>query len=141
MTSGTLIEPQDIVSDPVIVFPRNIAFDKFHESIALFGVCLLQHIIQHFQLHKVHLSLVSNRKIWVQIELVVVISDEIETKAVDRRNLSLVNQRELTDQMFIFRIFLHLLFYGSADPLLHFIGRSVGIGHHQQTVHIHRFLF
>ena len=141
MTPGTLIEPEDVVSDALIVFSRDVAFNEFHESITLFGVCLLQNIVQHFQLHKVHLPLVSDCKIRIQIEFVVVISDKIETKAVDRRDLCLVDQGELPDEMFICRVLLHFLFYGSADPLLHFIGRRVSVGHHQQPVHIHRFLF
>ena len=65
---------------------------------------------------------------------------QLKTKAINRRNLRMMDQCCLSFQVSVTRIRLQSLFQRLSDSLTHLSRSCIGESHDQQTVNIHRMI-
>ena len=118
--------------------PRTEIFHTEAESFPSFPESILQKLPQHLLLHEFHFPLVCNPERRIQPNLLKMVPQQEQTETVYGGNLGIVQQGSLPLDMLRIRLLLQPGGYAGRNTLPHLRRRSIGEGHHQQTVDIHR---
>ena len=141
ITPGILIELQDNLLNLTVISPGPEPFCKIKKLFCPFGIARFQQLIQHILPQKPELPLLRDTESGVNTNDMEMIPDHRETKAVDRRDRSTVDQGGLLLQSCVPRAFLKLLLDRCPNPLFHLCCRCLRKCYDEQPVHIYRMLF
>ena len=100
-------------------------------------VMLFQQTIQRFPGEQTRLCLGQNGQLRVQSQLVKMLADDLQAKAVQCRDARRIDQRRLLGQPTVVRIRGRPLLQFFAEPLPYLRGGGFGKGHHQHVVERH----
>ena len=104
-------------------------------------ILLFHQLIRDVIAKKFFFPVVGNAKTGVNSDFMKMVSDNIQTKAMDGCNPGAVNQCELLLQMFISGLLLQLILQGCADPFPHLGRCRIRKGHNKKMIDVHRMVF
>ena len=122
-----------------IRFPCCIAFHKRGKIRIPFRIIILKKLFEHIFLQKLQFSLICCPITGIKTDQMKIISDHIRTEPVNGRDLCCMDQRHLSLQMLVIRIFGQCLIQGTFNTFPHLSGCRPCKCHDQKAVNIHRF--
>ena len=101
-------------------------------------ICFIKDFFQHVLAQQLHFRLIRHPEARIQTDQVKMAAQYLQTEAVDRRDLRVVDQYELALQVFIVRLLLRPHLKRIPDPLAHLCRRRIRKRHDEEPVNIHR---
>ena len=139
ITHRSIIKLQHMFLQSFIRFSWRIAFHKCSKIFLSFCIMILKKLLQHIFLQKLQFTLICSPVTRIQSDQMKIISDHIGAKAVNGSDLCRMDQRHLSLQMLIIRIFSQCLIQSTFDTFPHLSRCRPCKCHDQKTVNVHRF--